>query len=208
MKEGRGLSSSGGKVSLRVSQLCKLAAPLTDFPLLQGSGARRVFLYSQSPTKPRIDFIPTTGGYRAPPLKTRSWGVTGQLDYSRAEFQKKVRPPPRRMVQRGGDSPLFFENRRQGGLTAEFPFLSVFGPFWLFGPKPVNYLAPYWTQAGHHPLGGDLRRSRWVYFEFKSLRHKYTLRRASEVTPRGWCPVFFTSLRPIGCQVIHRFGSK
>ena len=77
--------------------------------------------------------------------------------------------------------------------------MSDFGPFWPFGPK----------KTGHRPLG-VISDALWrLYFESSvSLRHKYTLRRASEITPRGWCPVFFTSLRLIGDQIIHLFGPK
>ena len=36
-----------------------------------------------------------------------------------------------------------------------FPFLSDFGPFWPFGPKPVNYMPPIRCKlvkkTGHHP---------------------------------------------------------
>ena len=71
---------------------------------------------------------------------------------------------PRRMVQRGGggNSPLFSENWRQGGLTARelpekriknrgFPFLSD------FGPKLVNYLRPF-LMARPLPRASRLRR--------------------------------------------------
>ena len=85
------------------------------------------------------------------------------------------------------------------------------GNFSHFGPKPVNYLAPYWTQAREEnrtpPWGVTSDALRKVYFKSSvPLRHKYTLQRASEIVPIGWCPVFFTCLRPLGCQVVHRFG--
>ena len=130
-------------------------------------------------------------------------------------------PPPRRRGQRGEfptfrKSAIAWSNSRQvpekSSKNRGFPFLSDFEPFRPFGGKPVNYLAPYWTQVSEEngtPLGVISDALLRVYFGSPvSLRHKYTLQRASEITPRVWCPIFFTSLRPIGCQVIHRFGPR
>ena len=61
------------------------------------------------------------GLYRAPPLKNTILGSYRAVRLpSRRISEKSAVPPLRRMVQRGGgeNSPLFFENRRQGGLTA------------------------------------------------------------------------------------------
>ena len=89
----------------------------------------------------------------------------------------------------------------------------ILGRFGHFGPKPMNYLAPIGCKlvekTAHHPLGVTSDALWRVYLCRRGIEYsKYTLLRASEVTPRGWCPVFFHSLRPIGCPVIHRFGPK
>ena len=87
-------------------------------------------------------------------------------------------------------------------------FLGYFGHF----PKTRRITWPpigrkLVKKTGHHPLGVISDALKRVYFESSvPLRHKYTLQRAPEVTPRWWCPAFFTSLHLIVGQVIHRFG--
>ena len=79
----------------------------------------------------------------------------------------------------------------------------ILGHFWPFGPKPVNTWPTIGCtlvkKTGHHPLG-VISLSLWrVYLCRRGTEDsKYALPRASEVTPRERCPVFFTSLHPMG----------
>ena len=114
------------------------------------------------------------GGYIGPPLKTRVWEDPGHPDYPLAESRKKVRSPPADGPA-GGNSPLFFENRRQHGRAARdlteklvktgYP---LFEPFLAQVAQNGGFLGvPIGVQGIEEkcnlPIGGELRGHLEVY---------------------------------------------